>query len=293
MAELIKEMSPQTPEYWWVQFIMKAVFGPSFFISPTGRKYSYDLSFHIPGEAWNNGFDSLSVSNLGYRGEKNKMNQLTRIYFNEEGIKDGRKKLTERVDGDYDFNSIVVPTMSNKKDKRSQGYCMGSIAVTHVPGTKYNPKFVGVTIFYRITELVQKFGADLLFLHDIVIPSLLPEGLEVDQVNFYFTNAYFSPLFLPVLSPYIDLVEFLTDIESKFDQNQVRGRALFKSCCRAAILPLIIKDPEHYNYRTRRLMHHLTLKNLDEGHIDSKRMMKFFKDRPELKNLLSSKEDKE
>ena len=106
------------------------------------------------------------------------------------------------------------------------------------------------------------------FIHDIVLPKLLPKKMyPITKVNFVFANAFFSPLFTPVLYRYIDPLTFLKFIKPHtLDKQNPRERSTFRSCARAIVLPMVEEDPEHSNYRTRRIMHQLSIANLGEDY---------------------------
>lgn len=269
----------------WYNFIREVLLDlPTFYISSTGRKYISNATMVVPGDAWHAGFP-LTMNDLGYKGKTSKINQLKRTYFNQEAVEAVRDKLTTRTKEEKDFTSVSVPTMANKKDGRSQGYCMNSIVITHLPkGPKVPEPLTYITVFYRITEVIQKFGADLIFLNQLVIPEILQDKYKITEVRFQFTNAYFSPLFLPVLYYFVDPADLMEELEARIE---VPGyHALYKSCLRAAALPFIQKNPDHYKYRMRRLMHLLALVHLEAGRISRDKMMEFISQREDLRNYV-------
>lgn len=270
----------------WYNFVREVLLDlPTFYVSSTGRKYVANATMVIPGEAWHRGFP-LNMADLGYKGKDNKINQLKRIYFNQEAVDAARDKLTSRTKDERDFTSVAVPTMADKKDQRSQGYCMNSVVVTHLPkGPKVPEPLTYITIFYRVTEVIQKFGADLIFLSEVVIPQIIQDKYKVTEVRLQFTNAYFSPLFLPVLYHFTDPVDIMKELEARMELPGYP--AIFKSCLRAAALPFIQKNPDHYKYRMRRLMHLLALGHLDAGRISRDKMMSFITERDELEAYIS------
>lgn len=253
----------------WMKFILKTLISPTYYMASTGRKYSNGISFSIPGEDWDEPL-KFNVSDLGYQGQSTKMSQLTRVYFNGEEIKKARAKLSDRVDKDMDFTSIAIPMKGGDKKKDSQGHCILSCIVNHMPKNNQTD----ITFVYRATEVIQKFGADLIFLHDIVLPKLLLPGMKINRVNFIFNTAFFSPLFIPVLYKYFSPLEILQSIYDYSLNNKEMN--VFKAVARDVILPMIETDPEHYNYRTRRIMHQLSLNNLGEN-FDSGPIIEYIK----------------
>lgn len=281
-------------DHYWSQFILQILFDEKpFFISSTGRKYSNNVSLTIPGQVWTEGFEHLSLDTLGYKGTpskgEGKLGKLTRTYFNEENVIAARTKLEGRIERGLDFNSVMVSMMEGKKDSRSQGPCLSSVVITYVP--KLGGK-VEATVFYRITEVIKKFGADLLFLREVVFPNLIPQSLgELDSIHFVFAYAYFSAIFLPVILSHVDVVDLLTRIEETYDLKQSPNRALYLSCCRAAILPIVEKNPERYKYRTRKTMHKVMLQHLEDGFIPQDELIEYFQKRPMIRPLLREQEE--
>ena len=267
-------------EDYWTEFIKDFVFlQPPFYISPAGRKYCQSIGFAIPGHAWKNGLKT-DVNDLGYHGQTAKMAQLTRNYFNQDAITEAREKLTSRNDRDMDFTSVMVPTQAGPKRADSQGFCMTAIIISHLGKDSYNPtEKLTVEVFYRSTEITQKFGADLIFLHDIVFPAIIPPGIyeHLDSVSFHFANAFFSPLFMPVLYRLIDPIQFLRMLSVRVRNK--REASMLRSCERAVSLPFTQKDPTFYNYRTRRIMHEVSLKAVEDGHINTEEARLYFKER--------------
>lgn len=226
----------------------------------SGIKYYTNKTLTFTGEEWNQGF-GVSLAELGYGGRSTKMNQLTRNYYNHESIESAKNKLAERMTKKSDYSSVMATMVGDEKDPRSQGHCMSSTIVT------YNPKdFVTeeptltVDIYYRVTEVVKKFGADLIFLSQKVIPDMLPEGLsseDITEVRFHFANIYFSPLFLPILVPQMDVIDLMYRIQDTQPFESLRG-------CYNALWTLTVEDMEHYSYRSRRHMHHFLINAVGE-----------------------------
>lgn len=221
---------------------------PSRLIS-SGIKYFQNEGMIIPGADWSRGFD-VPLEMLGYGAKSSKMTQLRRHYYNEGSVEAAKSKLKERIGKKADYSSVAVSMKGEDKDGRSQGHCISTVVVT------YNPqRFPGkqseltVDIFYRVTEVVKKFGADLKFLHEIVIPSILPEELsveDIDEVRFHFANIYFSPLFLPLLVPQMNVLDLMEEIYATQPFEALRG------CYNS--LANLTKDPDRFSYRSRRQM---------------------------------------
>lgn len=150
---------------------------------------------------------NLQVQNLGYAEGKTKMNQLVRNYLNEDELIRIREAFKEREGKSQTCLTARFGALEKRKD--SMGFCMQTITLNYFhkpePG---NPRFT-VEIYYRSTEIVQKFFADLMFLEQIVFPILLDGLPEPDEIRFNFSNIYLSSMFLPVFMQVVDLPEYL------------------------------------------------------------------------------------
>lgn len=187
-------------------------------------------------------FDGLSLdcSHMGYAGNKSKMAQLTRNYFNEDGLILARESLKERLAsrGAKKQQSCFSVRMFNQEKKiSSMGHCIQTLTLNYVEGN------FSIDIHYRTTELTQKFLADLLFLHTIVLPVVL-EGLPIvpKQVVFNFSTVYISTMFMPILFQ----VENICDTLKKLRYYDPKFFRLVSSAMRKWLV-----DETNYNYQTR------------------------------------------
>lgn len=218
------------------------------------RKFFTNLTLSYPWEVFDTGI-KLKFSEIGYGNDKSKMTQLKRVYFNEEEIKKANKKLRERLGSgnNREVQSCVTARMgAAEKDARGQGYCMQTITVSFFKNTHQNGRNTGdyclhIDLNYRVTELTQKFLADLKFLHEVVIPALL-DGIDIEptQVNFYFSQAYFSIMYLPILYLFVNPAELVRDME--------KSDPMFYRMSLGA-LGRLMEEKSTYNYRTRANMH--------------------------------------
>ncbi len=209
------------------------------------RKIFRGVTWSVPWDKW----DGLSLrpENMGYSAGPSKMNQLKRNYLDEEELIKARDSLIARSSKQQ--SCITARFGNQEKDSRSQGFCMQTITLNHIakpePG---KPKFV-VELYYRSTEVGQKFFADLMFLDEIVLPLLL-EGLpEPDEIRFNFSTLYLSSMFLPIAMQVLDVVEYMELIKEQDSK-------WFTRCVRVAVAKWLVEDCT-YNYRTRAKMHDL------------------------------------
>lgn len=227
-AEFIGELACQTPSA-YVQI----------------RKIFRDVEWEVPFDKWDG--LSLKPENMGYSAGPSKINQLKRNYLNVEELELARDTLISRMSKSQ--SCITARFGNQKKDSRSQGFCMQTISLNYLekpePG---HPQFV-VELYYRSTEVGQKFFADLMFLDEVVFPILL-EGLpKPDVIKFKFSTLYLSSVFLPIIMQVADVVELLKSIK----ENDSKW---FTRCVRVAVAKWM-EEGCGYNYRTRAKMHDL------------------------------------
>ena len=143
--------------------------------------------------------DSLTLGYLGYKeATGTKMAQLKRYYWNEQSISRGVSDLEHRVMDMGGYGSVGITTHGKTKEGFTKhGFCIQAFTLTALP-----KKRTEVDIFYRTTEVVKKFGADLVFFRDVVLPEF-NRALEVSpitQVNFHIANLSVHPMFFPILA---------------------------------------------------------------------------------------------
>lgn len=175
------------------------------------RKIVQNLNWEIPA------IPTLTYDDLGY--SKNKLKQLERNYINVEELA-RVKAILEKRKG-QSLTSVALNMRGAKKDSRSMGWCMLNVVVTRTPKTE------NVEIHYRSTELILKFGGDLVFL-----PTVFERiGVEPKVVRFHFANAFLSGVFLPTyLASLDDPLVFLKYMRRKDSTHfQVGTRFLLRS----------------------------------------------------------------
>src|SRR5690606_19285649 len=195
----------------WIDFVWKMAASSPAVAYAQERKFIPGQMWQVDGSVWSNGYDH-DLECLGYAppGEA-KIKQLKRNYYNPESVEEAREKITSR--NNQVHTSVGISTLAGGKRKVSQGHCIRSLVLTY-SSPKVNPhgqEVLAIDIFYRTTELIRKFGADLIFLHDFLIPEVLrdnPWGIETPTViRFHFSTCYFSALFLPIFLQFVDPVE--------------------------------------------------------------------------------------
>ncbi|HKZ43066.1 MAG TPA: hypothetical protein VJ044_19055, partial [Candidatus Hodarchaeales archaeon] len=116
------------------------------------------------------------------------------------------------------FTSVAMLMRGGVKDSRSMGWCMLNTIITSGPKLQ-----TVVEVQYRSTELILKFGADLVFLRDLLNKRL---GVHPDLVRFRFANAYLSGVFMPTYCRFNDPIEFL-ELLWKNDRKLFSGGTRF------------------------------------------------------------------
>ena len=143
------------------------------------------------------------LKDLGYT--KMKVTRLMNIYYNREEVEKAKAKLKQREKEEHTSVSILTRNME-KTHPATQGWCIQNVTIS--ARWKAGQLTTTADVFYRSTELIMKFGADLTLLHNIF------DALEVKPsiVRFYFANAYISAVFFPLLFRHTDGVKFLEHI---------------------------------------------------------------------------------
>lgn len=142
-------------------------------------------------------FPELTYEDLGYK--QNKRKQMERNYIDKDEFDRVRSILAKR--SLHKNTSVALSMRGAKKDSRSQGWCMLEIVITRA-----NKGYEAVDVNYRSTELILKFGADLVF-----IPWVLDQiGVNPIGAKFHFLNSYLSGVFFPTLCQFWDPIEFFT-----------------------------------------------------------------------------------
>lgn len=237
-------MSPTKLEKHWAEFVGRlCIQEPEAYVQI--RKIFRDISWEVPmGD-----FDGVSLQpeNLGYARGDSKIRQLKRNYLNVEELERARDSLASRIKGGKKQSCITARFGNQEKDSRSQGFCMQSITLNHISNPLPGHHKLVVELYYRSTEVGQKFFADLMFLKEVVFPILL-EGLpDPDGVRFKFSTLYLSSMFLPIILQIVPVLETLEGIKSGDPK-------WFSRCVRIAIAKWMVEECG-YTYRTRAKMH--------------------------------------
>lgn len=196
------------------------------------RKIIPDMGFQITWDELINE-PSFSYTDLCYTAAKEK--QLTRIYWNQEGFDAAIEKLSGRKTQDH--SSVAVQMRGEKKDSRSQGHCMQSLVITMTPDR------CTVDIYYRSTEVIQKFAADLIFFKNKLQPVFEAIGRKPSIIRMRFANLYISAMFMPIFLRYEgDPIEF-------FEHLLLHDARFHRTC--GLTTRVFFRSTHNYSYRTR------------------------------------------
>lgn len=143
------------------------------------------------------------LSELGY--SKVKLTRLMNVYYNREDIEKAKAKLKQRQGEEHSSVSILTRNME-KTHPATQGWCIQNIVISE--SWQKKQRRVTADIFYRSTEAIMKFGADLSLIHAIFDEL----GVKPSPVRFYFANLYVSAVFFPMLFRHTDGVKLLEHI---------------------------------------------------------------------------------
>lgn len=241
----------------WTDLVHDIAARPPLIISGV-RKIVQGVSWRTRGDSWL-GEDPFTFKDLSYSGKDNKVNQLERIYYNDAFVQEARSKIRERLDDDRSQSSVGIIMRGEDKDRRSQGHCIQNIVLTHAELRK-GVEVTTLDVYYRSTEVVKKFLADVLFLKKVVFPRIM-EGLPwPTEIRFYFCNVYLSALFMPIYLRYAkppkrDLFEILRENDERFFGTTMSACGRF------------FEDTHNYTYRERVKMYDYTHEHLTPDEI--------------------------
>jgi hypothetical protein len=164
--------------------------------------------------------DPLILEDAGYT--KSKMAHLIRGYVHEESL-EAAHMLWKLRRSKTSYGSVGFTTYNHflkndavKKSKRASvmGPCIQSVVITQVKGGKKGSYFIDC--FYRTTELLKKFPADLVFIRDILLKDFDFSGMEFLGMRCHFANITVHPQYFVTLVPHLeDPIAELEKLKSK------------------------------------------------------------------------------
>lgn len=150
--------------------------------------------------------DSLGLGDAGYT--KNKLAQLTRNYLHSESksvaVALWEKRLVQAKYGSVGFTCyahfVKGGSIDAKRSKRASvfGPCIQSVTLTWIARDR-----VTVDVFYRTTEVLKKFPADLVFIRDVLLAGFKLDGMKIKLVC-HFANVTVHPMYFITILPLLD-----------------------------------------------------------------------------------------
>lgn len=221
----------------WPHLLIRECIQKEAFLYSGVRKIIQDLSWDARLED----LPDIGYGDLGYGS--NKFKQLYRNYVNEEELERVRTLLDKRAG--QSFSSVAMSLRGQKKDSRSMGHCMQTLVLS------WTKDQANAEVQYRSTEVIQKFGADLIFLRYLL------QELDFDPeiIRFRFANAYLSGVFFPTLCSFWNPIDFL-------DYLWENDKKLFSGGTRFFLRSAYRKD-QHFPYSPENLQHRFGWQHLD------------------------------
>ena len=166
------------------------------------RKVLRGISIRFP-ELYDD--DPIELSDAGYT--RSKLTMLTKHYLHEES-RDVALQLWEKRCGQERYGSVSFTTFNHlikggsidaKRSKRASvfGPCIQSVSVTWV-----DKSHAEVDVFYRTTELLKKFPADLVLLKDVLLKPF-DFGTQSVGLTCHFANVTIHPMYFVTIIPHL------------------------------------------------------------------------------------------
>ena len=146
----------------------------------------------------------LTLADCGFTN--NKLQMLKKNYYLEPSVKAAKELWNERIKKDK-YGSVGVSCYGHyvKGDVKGAtprgskfGPCIQAVTLT------YNKRKTTVDVFYRTTELLKKFPADLVFLRDVLLSEFNFNKAPIERINFHFANVTVHPMYWITLVPHLD-----------------------------------------------------------------------------------------
>lgn len=149
----------------------------------------------------------MHMEDAGYT--KSKMTMLTKNYLHVES-KQVAMELWEKRRGQKKYGSVGFTTFAHfvkggtidaKRSKRASvfGPCIQSVVITWLSKDTYS-----VDVFYRTTEWLKKFPADLVFLRDVLLAGFDFDGMTCAVTTAHFANITIHPMYFSTIIPHME-----------------------------------------------------------------------------------------
>jgi hypothetical protein len=173
--------------------------------------------------------ESLTLDDAGYTNSK--LSILKGLYVNKESL-DAAIILWNRLHGRKKYGSASFHTYNHyikgPKDptkgspvRSVMGPCIQAVSLTHFENKTYS-----VDVFYRTTEFMKKFPADLILLRDTFMPNFNTKELGLEGIHCYFANITVHAQYFATLSANLDdpihWMDQIREKDPKWFQNVIR-----------------------------------------------------------------------
>ena len=166
---------------------------------------------------------SLTLADAGFTSHK--MRYLERAYLHPESLSVAVELWSRRRKQDKygsvgvtGYNHFIkggetLEEVEGKKSKRASvmGPCVQAFTVTYLDKRRY-----AVDMFYRTTELLKKFPADLVFLRERLLTPFDFTGMKLEEVRCHFANVTIHPMYFATVLPILEEpVQTLTALKAR------------------------------------------------------------------------------
>lgn len=155
--------------------------------------------------------DPMVLGDAGYTSSK--MAHLVRLYYHEESVEmaiklwqgdKGRRSKTSYGSVSFTCYNHLLKNDPEKKSKRASvmGPCIQAVSITQVKGGGKGQYFIDT--FYRTTEILKKFPADLVFIRDVLLKDFDFSGMEFLGMRCHFANITVHPQYFVTIIPHLE-----------------------------------------------------------------------------------------
>jgi hypothetical protein len=176
--------------------------------------------------------EPLELEDAGYT--RNKLAHLVRGYLHEESIEKAvmlwnlRRQKTSYGSVGFTTYNHFLKNDAVKKSKRASvmGPCIQAVTITQLKGVGKSGKGGAYRIdaFYRTTELLKKFPADLVFIRDVLLKDFDFTGMEFQGLTCHFANVTIHPQY------FVTALIHLDDWEEQLEKLKKRDIYFYNWC---------------------------------------------------------------
>jgi hypothetical protein len=189
----------------WIQEVLRLSRREADFYSGCRKIFTgRSITFH---DLWDHE-DPLVLEDAGYTSAK--LAHLKRLYLHEESLEaalmlwDLRRQKTSYGSVGFTTYNHLLKNDAEKKSKRASvmGPCIQSVVITQKKGGNKGEYYIDA--FYRTTELLKKFPADLVFIRDVLLKDFKFDGMTFGGMACHFANITVHPQYFVTGIPHMD-----------------------------------------------------------------------------------------